>query len=286
MNELQRTLIDRLLNELRSLNATLLGVQEDIRAIRNQQETANQQQQEEKQQPHVLKADLQVPEAIQREKHTSEKRHFTVQAIIAGSTFLAFLAAAIYAGINYKMLRQMRESTKAALQAADAAQKALTQARKQFRQDQRPYIWLSDILKGPTLFVPPGSQVLEGGYVTWEWHYTNYGNSPAYDIHFDGTVLIGNHATSRGKHVFEPSQMAPPLPPGKDDFSTAIYNKRKVTIQEFQQLMSADGFIVVFGHFDYTDAFKDEKYETGFCFMHLRTGAVRWCPNPEENYIK
>jgi hypothetical protein len=44
--------------------------------------------------------------------------------------------------------------------------------------------------------------------------------------------------------------------------------------------------IVVLGRFDYTDAFKDKRYETRFCFERIKTGATMWCLDPGDNYIK
>jgi hypothetical protein len=277
MNELQKTLVNRLLDELRSLNAALLGIQQEVRAIRDQQEAANERQQEQRQHTHILNTEPQIPEAIQRDKRASEKRHFTVQAIIAGSTFLAFVAAAVYAGINYKMLRQMRQSTKAAIEAADTAQKSLAQARDQFRQDQRPYIWATANLGSPERWEPTGQLV-------WDLHFTNYGKSPALEIRYYDYMRIGKGAMAPSFGEPIPHKGAP-LPPGKDDFITVV-SKPGVTADEYARLLHHPDteYVEISGRFLYTD-FYGGKYETAICLRKLKTGAVQYC-SQATNYIK
>ena len=106
----------KILAELHGLSAAILGVQKQISSIRDQHEAAYQQQEKEQQPPPILQAKLQIPEDVQQEKRTSDKRHLAVQVVLAVVTFLAFLAAGIYAGINYHMLCEMRKANKQAAQ--------------------------------------------------------------------------------------------------------------------------------------------------------------------------
>jgi hypothetical protein len=160
--------------------------------------------------------------------------------------------------------------------------KLLDTTTKQFKQAERPYIWLATFPKIPSFVVAPG-ETGPDGYIAWDWHYADYGKTPAYNVKITGTIDISAGAINK-KRVFEPAKQAAPLPPNKDDFSTAIY-KTKVTPQEFQRLMNIDQSIVVFGRINYSDAYGGQ-YETGFCFSNLRTGSAMYCPKPEENYIK
>jgi hypothetical protein len=87
-------------------------------------------------------------------------------------------------------LPELQKSAKAAQDSADAAKTAITQARDNFRQEQRPYNWLTNNLGGPTFFapsaaVPLGQDQNQKGYVVWDWHYTNYGKSPTQNMHFN-----------------------------------------------------------------------------------------------------
>ena len=133
----------------------------------------------------------------------------------------------------------------------------------------------------PTFFSPP---VLKDGkaHVAWDFHYTNYGRSPAYGIKFGGYMEIGEGATKR-RQAFQMAGSGAPIPPGKDDFRSA-FSKLPVTREEFDKLMRSDEQIVVHGKFEYTDASGGE-YEIGFCFLHLATGATAYCQD-SQNYMK
>ena len=134
----------RLVDELRSINTALLGIQKQIGSIRDQQGAANQQQQQREKHPQILNAELRIPEAEQQEKRTNDKKHYRVQVAIAIATSLAFLAAGIYAGIaGYqafltrriihdnqsafeKTLCEMRAQTKASQDQADLFKQQLS----------------------------------------------------------------------------------------------------------------------------------------------------------------
>jgi hypothetical protein len=74
-----------------------------------------------------------------------------------------------------------KESAHAATDAATAAQKALDMTRDKFRQDQRPYIWVTSL--GEPTFVPQAGQII------WTWHMTNYGRSPAYRLPIESAPI-------------------------------------------------------------------------------------------------
>ncbi len=69
---------------------------------------------------------------------------------------------------------------------ADSAFAAIAQSRDQFRQDQRPYIWLAD---NPHKEIP-NDPLLIKDQVAWSWFYTNYGKSPAHKISLIFTMYI------------------------------------------------------------------------------------------------
>lgn len=156
-----------ILRELRVLSETVrtgfLAVQEQIGSIRDQQEAANQQRQQEEQRPQILNAELQIPEAVQRDKRTSDNRQFAVQVVLTIVTFFAFVAAAIYAGIaGYqtfltrsaidnsedsfkKTLYQMQAQTKAQEGAAKAASDSVKATQDAMRLDQRAWVGVVDV---------------------------------------------------------------------------------------------------------------------------------------------
>ncbi len=166
----------RMLRELRALNqavsAGFLGVQEKISSIRDQQEAQNQQWQEHEERPRILNAELQIPETVRHEKRTSDKYHLTIQAVTAGATVLAFLAAAIYAGIAARQLKQMKIATEKAGIGAEAAKSAADTAATQLELAERPWISSDIAIASPFVFDK------DGGHVTFQFALKNSGHSP------------------------------------------------------------------------------------------------------------
>jgi hypothetical protein len=159
----------------------------------------------------------------------------------------------------------------------------ISDSRKHFVKDQRPYIWLTNNLGAPDFLRPPGSTD-QKGYVAWAWHYTNYGKTPASQVTLNEGMQIGDNALSKPRTFDGPDHVLPPLPPTKDDFSSAFF-KDKVSLEEFHRLMTTEETIVVYGHFTYTDA-SGKGYETGFCIYHLMLGPIAYCPDSTSNYIR
>jgi hypothetical protein len=156
-------------------------------------------------------------------------------------------------------------------------------SKRQFYADQRPYIWLTNNLGGPTFLRPPGSKG-DDGYVVWDWHYTNYGKTPARDVRFNQGMQIGDEVLNKPRVFDGPEKTGAPLPPNKDDFTTSFF-KTKISSKEFNRLTSNENTIVVYGHFTYTDS-AGNQYETALCMYHLKLGPISYCPEPTANYIK
>jgi len=162
----------KMLAELRGLSTRLLGIQEQIGSIRDLQEAESQQQHEQGRRPQILNAQLQIPEAAQHEKRASDKRHFTVQVVLAVVAFLAFLAAAIYAGINYRMLCEMRETLKTSRQANQATRDSLLYV-------QRAFIFVTTF--DVTRLTSPNTNRLDGS-MRFAFAWENGGSTPSRDM--------------------------------------------------------------------------------------------------------
>ena len=180
----------RILTELRGLGATLLGVQEQIRSIRDQQEATNQQQQ---QYTPILRAELHIPESVERDRQTYEKKHYYLQKWLTLGTWLAFSAAAIYAGVaayqaclTRRAIRNSEESFKQTLcqmktqttaQQTTASNSALTLKTiiSNFHVEQRPYVVVSrfEMTKNAA------------GQDTVHIAFGNVGRTPALDLYLD-----------------------------------------------------------------------------------------------------
>ena len=128
---------------------------------------------------------------------------------------------------------EVKKQTKAATESSTAAQNAVTQSRDQFREDRRPYIWLTKTgLGGPTFI--PNLKDPKSGQVTWDWHWTNYGKTPALDIKYTQSIKVGERPYMKSHGSVE--SFGAPLPPEKDDFSTVVSDPG-VTPIEFNDLM-------------------------------------------------
>ncbi len=223
-----------------------------------------------------------------------------VQIALCVFTACAFGAAAYYAHIarlqkdtmndtlteTRKQTGFAEKSSKGAADAASSAQDALKLARDNFRQDQRPYVWLRNDLLFPTHIEATKDGKVTDRRAIWDWHYTNYGKTPALHVRFISKMNIGENAGKEGRRLGPiPSSTGTPLPPGKDDFSAAI-SPTAITNEELIRLINGyDGSVIVYGRIEYTDG-GGTPYETGFCFRTLKTHAVSYCDGKNDNYMK
>jgi hypothetical protein len=172
-------------------------------------------------------------------------------------------------------------SANAAQDATDSAKRGLAQSRDQFIQDQRPYVWVARDLGTPKFFLASGHTQ---GQVFWEWHFTNYGKSPAYHVILHNFIKIGDaefvpsydglgkETTSIKKYL---KGSGAPLPP-TDDQRTAVISPPTVTQEDFDRLSQTDQGITAKGVIDYTDA-GGIPHQTGVCISKLKTGAILYC---------
>jgi len=107
-------LVKRIINELRESTTTLYArfkaIEAAISSIRYQKETEKEQQYSQWQRPIVLRAELQIPEDVKRDQGSRDNRQYGMQRWLTIGTWLTFIAAAVYAGFNYDMLRQMERT--------------------------------------------------------------------------------------------------------------------------------------------------------------------------------
>ena len=95
------------------------------------------------------------------------------------------IALVIYTGVTIFVARESNRAN-------NIASDALRLSRDNFRQDQRPYIWLTGDLGSPR-FIPPLVQPESiVGQVIWTFHFTNYGKTPAYNIRYQKYIKMGD----------------------------------------------------------------------------------------------
>jgi hypothetical protein len=193
--------------------------------------------------------------------------------VLAVATFILAVIAGIQAYILATTDASTREAAGAAVKSASTAEDALKTARENFRSEQRPIVWLTNDLGAP-VFVPDPKKADNTGQIVWDWHFTNYGKTPALHISFRHFMRIDNStAESYGAGA---ASVGPPLPAGKTDFSTVV-SRPGISQNDFSQYInSIDNAIGISGSILYFDAY-GEKYETTFCLTRLVTGAIAYC---------
>ena len=184
----------KVLAELRSFGATLLGIQERLSSIRDQQDAANQRQMQERQRPPILQEILEIPEPARREKRASDERQYCVQVWLTIGTWLAFVAAAIYAAIAASQLGQMRVATEKAGITADVAQKQLALAERSlgatmdtFHLEQRAWIGVtrfttSIVERSDTPYIEPAKETRFIGQFEKFWEGSSQDNANQYSL--------------------------------------------------------------------------------------------------------
>jgi hypothetical protein len=160
----------------------------------------------------------------------------------------------------------------------------VSDARKNFVQDQRPYIWLTKDGNGAPEFQQPTSTSLTG-QVVWTYHYTNYGKTPPYRVRSQHYISISGSPFVDSYGASPEGSVGPPIPPTAD-LRGSVISMPGLTPERFNEAIGINGKgISIFVKFEYTDAF-DKPYETGICLKTLNTGAISFCPDDKLNYVK
>lgn len=184
--------------------------------------------------------------------------------------FDAGVAANVQHEDTMKALGEARRS-------ADASEKTLNQTQANFRDQQRPYIWLTNVPIGPGMWPPGPRRTVQ---VLWSWQYTNYGKSPALHVAMHQEIKFGNGPFLPSLNGGGPIPLTPrqgggePLPPNKFDFTSVI--SPPISSDEAIRLFRSDGGITIRMRITYTDAYKG-SYETDVCLSTLATKAVSYC---------
>jgi hypothetical protein len=200
-----------------------------------------------------------------------------------GGVAIAFVLAWFNWGTLHQIQRQtpaIQQSATAASGAAKAAQDAIKQARDQFRQDQRPYVWLTNDI-GPFFRVSIGSGAVKApadGRLAFNFHFTNYGKSPAIRVTVRSRIVLGKDAEIVYP-AWKPLQTdsGSVLPPGKVDFNTAA-SDAAIEPSIVTKILAPGPYepVVVHGIFHYSDLYGTE-YTSEFCIGRGAGGNYYYC---------
>jgi len=257
----------------RHLRDELSGLRESIDALRDQQERQHQEQQAEHRAEHPLpigirgdvNAEIHETKAAQRENRSRHNRNFWVQVALAIGTWLAFAAAAYYAGVAKKQLKQMTIATRQTGIAADAATKQAIIAKstfaatiEQFHLDQRAWVAVDEV-------IPPILKATEPLNVII--NFKNTGKTPAKNF----LIYARGEFVDKGKKPKLPAERLPGkgvIPPN-GVFHTTLGDLTKPQVDADVMFLSS-GLRVIWlhGKVTYDDVF-DRAHWTTYCYVFI-----------------
>ncbi|MHB8485524.1 MAG: hypothetical protein ACYDCM_07325 [Candidatus Acidiferrales bacterium] len=237
------------------------AIQEQIKPVSVTDSTANEAENVKQGVPPLVRAEVNLPQGVEIHKSASDTRYeqsYQFRTLLSswvsiGVAILTLASLIGYAIISYGQLREMRE-------------------------EQRPYVWLTSTGLGSPEYVPTGQ-------ILWDWHYTNYGKSPAYDIRWKSYISIDGAPFVRSYKQPKGGGNGSALPPTQDVFSTVI-SPPGVTQDQFKHAISIEGKgISIRIEMEYTDGLRKSRSQYGatICLKRLFTGAIEYC---EGNNIK
>jgi hypothetical protein len=268
---------DHELRLLRDVRDNLGSIREDLHAIRKEQE-AQRQHDNIPTPPPVLRSELEIPERAERANQANSNREYRIQKWLTVGTWLAFIAAAIYAGVAESTRRAMvetlvevRKQTTAAQQSATAATDAATTAQKTLRITTQADVSIES-------FMLTNAPIEVGKTVLLEVTLRNSGKLAAKGFTLDAISELRNSNPSTVKKEGQRHSGPMDIPEGT----------RRVLLDagRFTSLGSDLGLppkqsLYVYGRFSYNDGYAS-RTET-FCALYLPASVPRMgvCESPQ-----
>jgi hypothetical protein len=259
----------------------LAGIRKGIDAVRDQQERDHQQQKAEYGPPPApltvnVSAELREPEEAERDRRTRDDRHHFQQVWLTWAAWLTFVAAAIYAGINYSMWRAMQRTNELATET--------------FRIDERAWLVVDPVTAVP---LAPANDRFPASFLC-NIYPRNAGKTAATHVQIKALALgggeeLGNNAEQMqrtqdrmllnkftemgtGKPVIVPEGPLPRVIPPASSSPAPV----RVGCSAPQILASGTRFIeYVVGRIDYCDQFQ-VRHWLKFCFFVANARGEVW----------
>jgi hypothetical protein len=161
-------------------------------------------------------------------------------------------------------------------------QTALDNSKSQFTTEQRPYVWLTNNL-GP-FSVEPLNSGNTSGRLGFNFHYTNFGKSPAVNCQTQARIIFGENAEERISFRSLDPRKGAIVPPGKDEYNTA-WSDNPVSQDLFAKIQTAGTveYVIVSGYFQYSDT-SGNVYSSEFCLERNPGLGLAFCK--DHNSIK
>jgi hypothetical protein len=211
------------------------------------------------------------------------------EKIMAGMTVGLLFVGLIQAYIYWKQsvlmqmtLQQTESSISLGRGQLSVSAQAVTQARDQFLKDERPYIWNGQ-MELPHLKI--------GDKVTWNYHYTNFGKSPAIGLANNCQILLAAHKTRQKKNLFTPIHNPKfmnegfVVPPGDSSGFSTCESEEIANQADIDMHNTYDAAVGMKIFYEYSDT-SGNVYTSKVCFFLRRVGISQVGICPTENEIK
>ncbi len=179
--------------------------------------------------------------------------------------------------------RNTREQLRIANGQVRAAQDSVAAIRKQTQEDQRPYIWLSQ---------NDMPQIKLGEKAAWNFHYSDFGKSPAVGVAVRCQVRLWAHKTPEMKDMFAPIHKKGfeyeglVVPPNDRSNWSTCFSEEDITNDDVKTMTTYDGGAKLTLYFEYFDTGWN-KYTSQICMLTRRPNAgSQIMPCPAENKIQ
>ena len=264
--------------EIQALVERLNGIDKVLQRQPESKDKTDAADDKHQQSPTILRAELKISHSEKYQDEAKAARDLIRETWKLYVEIFTLLVVFGYTTVAAFQLSEMKKATVAAEQTATAAQRANSDARDRFRDDQRPYIWVTNTGIGTPEFHPNPDTNPPIGQVLWTIHYTNFGKAPAYGTINHKFIRIGENSKYRKSYranLPPPQGSGAPTPPGKDDFITVV-SAPGISRDEFDRLMKISRSFSAKFIIEYTDAYGG-KYETAICLHNLGTGSIQYC---------
>jgi hypothetical protein len=229
--------------------------------------------------------DDQEKEAEQRRHHCREQVYWFATVVLTalaagGAVYSAFAAFGALKASQSAVIEAKRAADEAHRQ-ADYANQGLEITRQQFIEDNRPYIWLA-ALEVPQLFHNSNGRL----QIVWNWHFTNYGKTPANHVRTQTFMKVGEGAFRPSFGSPNPPNPGAPITTNFPQFQTVVSDPDIISEETFKVFFSRDDGIAISGVITYDDlarpAFRGGNHKTYFCIGKLAAGPIKYM-EPSEN---
>lgn len=276
---------NKLLAELRLVRN---GIEKLAGAVHDAEKAQNQERQ---QQPPIVRAELQIPEAIEREREKRDERHYRVQIWIAVATSLAVAAAAIYGSVAYFQWKEMSNQSMISgitgRESRTSGAKQLASIQKQFRQDERAWVAISST--GAVVQPPlPLAGVLK---------IQNIGKTPAMHCILKASVAAAKNEKAlrfefKKGDIVNRADLGTLLPTAAVNAQVSEPDKKigdslflkPLEKARFDAIMQGNPSVFLYGTFTYDDTFKI-SHSVEFCFVFEENAALRVNTAPFANCL-